>query len=154
MSMNARLRRGVSELPQRWPIKGKRALNGAAGVVALCLACILQVSTAQAAPSEVVVESTENLAWGEPFHEVREIRCPTGTYVTDTPYHADQPGWYVPDGLEVIQGASGGIFDVDIHAILEKPTYDSPRVGVAGFGSTVSNWFGPAQTVTFRLHCQ
>jgi len=87
---------------------------------------------------------------GEPFQEVKKQLCPAGMHLQPHRYHKDT-GWIVPNGLEITQ--SNPLFDAVIAGHAADGFLSGPKVGVGGFGSTVSNWFGAAQTVTYTIHC-
>ena len=91
------------------------------------------------------VRHSEDIPAGKLWHEVPKLQCPAGTHLT-----ADTFGpttWRIPAGLEIQQ--FNPLFDVDVWSF----SADGHAVGVGGFGSTVSNWFGPAQRITYVLHC-
>jgi len=146
----------------------RAALACAAGAAAL-IAALGQALPANAEPSTTQFESagiqaepvgiqseewtktwTQTMLAGEPFQEVRKELCPAGMRLEPHNYHKGS-GWIVPYGLEITQ--SNPLFDAVIAGHAADGFVGGPAVGVGGFGSTVSNWFGAAQTVTYTIHC-
>lgn len=100
------------------------------------------------AGAEHIVTHVERLGMHDVWRPVPRLPCPTGMQVSSTNY-SDRASWNVPFGVEITQEKDNGFFGVDIW-----PVRDGSRVVAVGGGtSTISNWFGAAQSVTIRVHC-
>lgn len=100
-------------------------------------------------PGEVIVTHQERMGIGDAWRPVPRLDCPSGMHVSSHPY-SERPSWNIPFGVEIVQETHNILFGVDIWPAERA---GSRIIAVGGGTSTISNWFGTAQTVTIRVHC-
>lgn len=107
----------------------------------------LEIVSDDTVEDRTTVTWQQELHWGQLWHRVEKRTCPDGTYLSPKQYY-DSPR--VPTGLEIFHGWN---FDADIWPVFKDDNIFGEQIGVGAVPSTISTIAGPAQTVTFIMHC-
>ncbi|WP_308796257.1 hypothetical protein [Agromyces silvae] len=102
---------------------------------------------------EGTTEDRATVTWDQELHmwelwqPVEKQTCPDGMYLSPKRYY---DSLRVPTGLEISHGWN---FDADIYPVRKDDNIFGEKIGVGSGLSTISTHAGPAQTVTFVMHC-